>query len=111
MNQLSAACDIISTMSYSKVKRVGFPQLGDYQLAYHIVREADLLTAYDMKRSIIYNIIHEREEYEVALQTAVDLMGSRVLNYIPDDLFVTDYGKRRAKELHHQLLLDIESYK
>ena len=42
-------------MSYSKVKVHGYPELGDYQLAYHIVRESDLLTAYNIPRSIVYN--------------------------------------------------------
>jgi len=44
---------IISTMSYSTVKKKGYPLLGTYQLAYHIVREADLLSAYDFDRCMI----------------------------------------------------------
>ena len=47
---------IIQTMSYSTVKKNGFPDLQNYQLAYHIVREADLLSAYDFDRCMIYNI-------------------------------------------------------
>ena len=42
---LRVVSDIISTMSYSKVKKYGYPNLEEYQLAYHIVREADLLSA------------------------------------------------------------------
>jgi GTP-binding protein HflX len=30
-------------MSYSTVQKRGFPKLGEYQRAYHVVREADLL--------------------------------------------------------------------
>ena len=52
--ELDAIRNIITTMSYSKVKQNGFPDLGKYQLAYHIVREADLLSAYDIDRCIIY---------------------------------------------------------
>ena len=48
--------DIIGSMSYSKVKKNGFPELGDYQTEYNIVREADLLAAYDIDRAIIYRI-------------------------------------------------------
>ena len=45
-----AVLDIIGTMSYSKVIQNGFPYLGEYQRAYHVVREADLLSAYDFDR-------------------------------------------------------------
>ena len=47
---------IIGTMSYSKVKANGYPELGEYQLAYHIVREADLLAAYDIDRCVMYSM-------------------------------------------------------
>ena len=30
-------------MSYSKVKQIGFPNCGDYQMAYHVVHDACLL--------------------------------------------------------------------
>ena len=29
-------------MSYSKVKKSGFPDMNEFQTAYHIVRESDL---------------------------------------------------------------------
>ena len=50
---------IITTMSYSKVKVNGFPELGEYQLIYHIVREADLLAAYDIDMCIMYTIYRD----------------------------------------------------
>ena len=50
---------IISTMSYSKVMKVGFPNLHEYQTAYHIVREADLLASYDIDRCIIFGMMVE----------------------------------------------------
>ena len=37
--EINVIRDIITLMSYSKVKINGFPNLGKYQLAYHIVRE------------------------------------------------------------------------
>jgi len=58
---------IIGTMSYSKVKANGYPELGEYQLAYHIVREADLLAAYDIDRCIIYTMYRDNCEYNKAL--------------------------------------------
>ena len=48
--------DFISTLSYSTVKKVGFPKFNDYQTAYHIVREADLLSAYNFDRGLIYSM-------------------------------------------------------
>jgi HD superfamily phosphodiesterase len=55
-NELYVMLEIISTMSYSTVKKNGYPDLGKYQMAYHVVREADLLASYDFDRSIIYHM-------------------------------------------------------
>jgi HD superfamily phosphodiesterase len=71
---------IISTMSYSKVKKQGFPYLGDYERAYHIVREADLLSAYDIDRSIIYNMNNVNEDFLESLENALQLFEGRVLH-------------------------------
>jgi len=59
---------IISTMSYSTVKKDGYPLLGDYQMAYHIVREADLLAAYDFDRCVMYQMFHNNDNYEDSLK-------------------------------------------
>jgi hypothetical protein len=99
---LHAMSSIISTMSYSKVKRVGYPDLGDYQMAYHIVREADLLSAYDVTRSFIYQMMHERYQYTQSLEVVNELFDKRIFNYIPDDLFITEFSKQKARELHLQ---------
>jgi len=64
---------IIGTMSYSKVKVNGFPELGEYQTAYHIVREADLMAAYDIDRCIIYTMYRDNCSYTDALKIAVEL--------------------------------------
>jgi hypothetical protein len=62
-NELDVIGEIIGAMSYSKVKSNGYPKLGEYQLAYHIVREADLLAAYDIDRSIIYSMYKDSNNY------------------------------------------------
>ena len=54
--ELNTIEKILTTMSYSKVKRHGYPNLGEYQTAYHIVRESDLLGSYDFDRSMVYKI-------------------------------------------------------
>ena len=109
--KLDIISDIISTMSYSKVKLNGFPDLKDYQLSYHIVREADLLTAYDIDRSIIYGMKVEKLDYMDALKRAIDLFDNRVLKYRSDKLFKTKYSKRLSLQLHKKVLKEIETLK
>ena len=93
---------IISTISYSTVKKRGFANIPDYQLAYHIVREADLLSAYDPDRCIIYGMMRENLDYIQSTKRAIDLLENRVLKYIDDNLFVTEYSKQKAIILHKQ---------
>ena len=91
---------IISTMSYSTVKKNGFPDLQNYNLAYHIVRESDLLCAYDVERCIIYQMMHESTDYNNSLVYVENLFNNRVLKYIDDNLFTIDFSKNIALELH-----------
>lgn len=115
-HEISTIENIITTMSYSKVKIDGFPDLGDYQIAYHIVREADLLTAYDIDRSIIYHLNKSKNEnmnvgdFEVSYQNARDLFDKRVLQHHNNNLFVTEYSKKKGAELHEQALERIKSW-
>jgi hypothetical protein len=96
---------IITTMSYSKVKINGFPELGEYQLAYHIVREADLLAAYNVDRCLLYNMYHIGDNIITAYNDTKKLFENRMFKHFEDELFITDFSKKRAKEL------EIESYK
>ena len=95
---------IISTMSYSKVKVNGFPKLGKYQLAYHIVREADLLSAYDIDRCIIYRMHKSGEGFQNSYLEARELADQRILTHLKDDLFITTYSKQLAQTLHDDLI-------
>jgi hypothetical protein len=92
--------NIIGTMSYSKVKANGYPNLEEFQLAYHIVREADLLSAYDIDRCIIYGMYVEKLEYDAALKRAINLFESRILKYRSDNLFITQYSKKKSLKMH-----------
>ena len=96
---------IITTMSYSKVKRYGYPDLGKYQLAYHITREADLLAAYDIDRCIIFGMMVDGLGYIESSSRAEGLFEERVLKYIEDGLFVTAYSIHKSFELHNKALL------
>lgn len=91
---------IITTMSYSTVKKDGYPELGEYQMAYHVVREADLLAAYDIDRCIMYSMYTKQIEYDEALWIAVKLFYVRVLKYKVDGLFITDFSKQESEKLH-----------
>jgi hypothetical protein len=102
---------IMSTMSYSKVKQLGFPIMGGYQKAYHIVREADLLTAYDFDRCIIYKINKNGGDLEDAFKNANELFENRVLKHNDDELFLFDYSKRESLVLHEVALQRISGWK
>ena len=102
---------IITTMSYSKVKVNGFPELGEYQLIYHIVREADLLAAYDVDRCLIYQMMHEKFDYSESLNLVYELFEKRVLKYRDDKLFITNYAKSKSYDLHMKAIEDIKEMK
>ena len=99
---------IIGTMSYSKVKVNGFPELGEYQTAYHIVREADLLAAYDIDRCIIYTIYRDNCNYTDALKLALELFDNRVFRMRQDRLFKTVYSKKESLKMHKKAKKDVE---
>lgn len=84
---------IITTMSYSTVKKNGFPSLGMYQHAYHIVREADLLSAYDFDRCMIYKMNTHNYSIQDAFTDAINLFKNRVYKHNDDNLFITEYSK------------------
>ncbi len=92
--EIDTTKQIVSTMSYSKVKKHGFPDLGLYMPAYHIVRESDLLSAYDFDRSMIYHMYNSDSTTEQAFSNAKELFQKRVLKHNADGLFTTDYAKR-----------------
>lgn len=95
---------IISTMSYSKVKKYGYPKdlPEKYMLAYHIVREADLLAAYDFNRCILYRIMKTQANYSEATRNASALFENRVFKHNEDNLFITDYSKQLSVKLEQE---------
>lgn len=91
-SDINVIMEIISTMSYSKVKKNGFPELDTYQDAYHVVREADLLAGYKLNRAILYGIHRENLNYIDSFYRSKDLYSHRMGNFISDGLFLTKYG-------------------
>ena len=115
---------IISNVSYSKVKKQGFPELHEYQMAYHVVREADLLAAYDFDRCMLYNIhmqtkptinnptpINNEIKILDAFNNASELFQNRVLKHNHDKLFVTYYSKHNYLPLHIDAIKRINTWK
>ena len=90
---------IIGTMSYSKVKKKGFPDLGEYMRAYHIVRESDLLAGYDIERCIVYGMIGRNFEYIESFLATEELYKKRMGKQIEDKLFTTSYALNEAEKL------------
>jgi len=99
---------IIGTMSYSKVKVNGFPDLGEYQSAYHIVREADLLAAYDIDRCVMYRMYRDNSSYTDALKEAVELFDKRVFRMRQDRLFKTEYSRKESLKMHKNAKKNVE---
>lgn len=91
--------EILTTMSYSKVQKNGYPELNKYQIAYHIVRESDLLSAYDFDRAMIYSMNVDGSNAVKAFLDTENLFKTRMFKHIDDDLFVTKTGIKKAKEL------------
>jgi len=100
---------IVLSMSYSKVKQNGYPELGNYQMAYHIVREADLLSAYDIDRTIIYSFMVEKLNYIDSTKRSLNLFENRILKYRDDKLFVTNYSKNLSLLLHTKAIKDMKN--
>lgn len=95
--EIEVSQQIMSTMSYSKVKESGFPNLGDYQLAYHIVREADLLCAINFDRCMIYNMYKgdQEDNMQQTFDNAVDLFDKRIFRHEEDGLYMCDFSKKQ----------------
>ena len=100
---------IMETMSYSTVKKNGYPDLGDYQMAYHVVREADLLSSYDFDRSMIYHM-NKGNNLTNSYYNALDLFGNRVFNYNTDKLLLSDYAQKKSFQLNIKSINQIYSW-
>ena len=99
-DEVNVVENIIGTMSYSYVKKNGFPNHGKYQTAYNIVREADLLCAYDFDRCMMYNLFTENDSnLENAFSEANKLFNVRMFKHYDDGLFTTNYALNNYKHL------------
>ena len=102
---------IITTMSYSKVKKNGFPILYEKDIAYHIVREADLLASLDFDRCISYKMLKLNSNIYEAFVDAEKLFNERMFKHKIDNLYVTDYAKEKDLILQNKARLRINNWK
>ena len=91
--------DIISTMSYSKIRVKGEPNHGENQAAFQIVRESDLLTSYDVDRCVMYDMLKNDIRYEIAFKNAKGIFEGRMFKYLERKEIRTEAGKKIAKRL------------
>lgn len=105
----SAICSIIDSMSYSKVMKYGFPNMKEYQTAYHIVREADLLCGYEFNRAILFGIHQHGLSYKDAFYESKNVYEKRVNNIINMHMFVTTFGQSLANRLYADELEKIKN--
>lgn len=102
---------IIRTMSYSKVKKYGFPILNEKMIAYHIVREADLLSALDFDRCMSYNMLKLDGNIYEAFHRANILFNERMFRHNIDNLYTTQYAKNMDILLQNKAHLQINNWK
>jgi hypothetical protein len=110
-DKLNVSLSIISKLSYSYIKKHGYPDMGLCQMAYDIVGEADRLASYDFERCIIYQMMRKNESYEKSFEDAITLFDNRIFKYIDEGLFKTDCGKKIAQQMHNDALTRISFLK
>lgn len=109
--KVDATLRIINSMSYSKIKANGMPYMGDYQTAFNIVREADLLDAYDFDRSMIYHMQRNGKTLQESYEDAYDLFENRVLRHADDGLLVTKYAMNQHETLSQKAIMRMYHWK
>jgi hypothetical protein len=94
----SSLISIITTMSYSKLKKnfvagdpFVYPNHGPWQRAYHIVRHADLLEAYRVVRCYLYSMHRKPEFTEDELwRETQKIFDDRVFKYVSEGWIFLD---------------------
>ena len=116
--RIKALIHIITTMSYSYLNsimvdgRIVFPDHGRYQDVYHIVREADLLCSYRVRRCYLYqkHISPDMPEAEV-WKNVVDLFETRMFKYPENGWLTLPKAISWALKLEEIARNDLESVK
>jgi hypothetical protein len=103
---------IITTMSYSKVKKYGFPEFGDrcdLKDCYHVVRNSDLLESYDLERCIDYHTRNGAPRYE-GIKNMLGIYKNRISKLLDDGLINIPIAKVYAQKLHAECAESAKKY-
>ena len=101
---------IMETMSYSTVKKDGYPDLGKYQMAYHVVRESDLLSSYDFNRAMTYHL-NKGNNLTTSYENSLQIFQDRVSKYNTDKLLLSDYAKQKSFPLSCNAIIQMSRWK
>lgn len=89
--EIKAVLSIITSMSYSKLKKnvidglIHYPNHGKWQRAYHVARNADLLEGFIVARCVLYNrqLYPKKSEVE-HWERAEEVFNQRVFTYVSE---------------------------
>lgn len=105
--------NIIDSISYSKTfvdNRLVFPEWIEhsrYKNAYHIVREADLLSSFNIARMIEYRLAQDMHVNAIKKEV-VEFYNKRVSKLVQRRFFVHPYANIRARQLNEIAKLKIQ---
>ena len=116
--RINILINMITTMSYSYLNKlkidgnIVFPDHGEYQSIYNIVREADLLCSYRVRRCYLYqkHIAPTMPEPQV-WQKVIDLFEVRMFKYIENGWLTLPKSKSWAVKLEEIARKDLNSAK
>ena len=107
-----AVLEIVTSMSYSQIVKpcgsVVYPdwldEMPEWAEVFHIVREADLLTSYDLKRMVHYK--HDKLGFHYPSDIYDDVVQTverRMSKLLSKGLFVSSSSKKIAQKWHDEL--------
>jgi hypothetical protein len=107
--EISALIKIVTSMSYSKLKKalssgqIEFPNHGKWQRAYHVARHADLLEGYIVARCVLYNIhLFPEKSMDDHWKRATELFSERVFTYCSEGWIFLPCAIDLAKPLEQE---------
>jgi hypothetical protein len=108
--------NIIMSMSYSKLKarmidkKPNYPDHGLWQRAYHIVRHADLLEGYKVRRCMLYTKHRlPQEDPNTYWPIVREVFETRIFKYVSDGWIFLPKAIELSVDLHRQAMLDLDN--
>jgi hypothetical protein len=109
LQEIDALIKIVTSMSYSKLKKslssgqIDFPNHGKWQRAYHVARHADLLEGYIVARCVLYNIhLFPEKLMDEHWKRASELFSERVFTYCSEGWIFLPCAIELAKPLEQE---------